>query len=326
MERGIIFMGNKINEGYMQACGKRLASVILCFVIVFASIEFPLKVEASTTTIDVTGLASGTKASHDCSKYLVNKYDEDYHWKECSVCGKVYGDKEEHDLAQTDYNWGYASCYPTNTYTIYCSNNCGYAYETTDEHPSLNDWKNVSDNWFHYKQCTSCKAWVEEEWCYDADGNLLTCKNLGTCVVCGYTYTSNNITHWINTYDGYCGICGEHILDCTYNVSYSSNSSTVTVTITISGDNIKTPTNKNYYTYHSEYNISATKSVSGSSNKRTIKYTITPYDNLQTQYNFVPNINNIEFEGNTAKFYPYTQICQYDANYDVDSDIDWDAF
>lgn len=52
------------------------------------SLKSDLVRAVGVTTVDLTGLATGSEVSHICSNYLVTKYDSTNHWKECSVCGK----------------------------------------------------------------------------------------------------------------------------------------------------------------------------------------------------------------------------------------------
>ena len=84
---------NKINK---------FIAFLLCTIILFTGINlFYFPVNASTTTVDLTGLSSGAETSHDCSKYLTTKYDSSQHWQECTVCGKLYGNKTPHSLTTT---------------------------------------------------------------------------------------------------------------------------------------------------------------------------------------------------------------------------------
>ena len=77
----------------------------------------------NTTTIDVTGLASGSETSHNCNKYLITKYDDKQHWQQCSICGKVIGNKSNHSF-KTYYTMG-DSCHIDNRKVQSCD--CGYS-------------------------------------------------------------------------------------------------------------------------------------------------------------------------------------------------------
>lgn len=78
---------------------KQFIAFLLCIVILFTGLNlFTFSAKAATTTIDLTGLSSGAENSHDCSKYLATKYDSTQHWQECTVCGKLYGNKTPHNL------------------------------------------------------------------------------------------------------------------------------------------------------------------------------------------------------------------------------------
>lgn len=163
------------------------------------------------TTYDVTGLVTGAETSHDCNKYSTSKYDDNYHWTECTICGKILEAKEKHIKVKSDYSYGYASCYPDNKYTISCSKGCGYSETKNDPHPSYTGWK--TDRWAynqyeHYDACSVCNNWIKIERCKDSKGNLITCKNLGTCKDCKHQYTKDNARHHIDN-TGKCLICND---------------------------------------------------------------------------------------------------------------------
>lgn len=204
------------------------------------------------TTYDVTGLVTGAETSHDCNKYSTSKYDDNYHWTECTICGKILKAKEAHNKVQSDYSWGVANCYPTNTYTIYCKDNCGYSIQGHDEHKNLSNWKITLygySQFRHYKSCNDCNNMVETKDCYkmvNGKAEQITCTNLGTCVECGHVYTSNDVTHWILSNEGKCrfyNTCKKSI-NFSYQPSYSQDYSIAYVTVTVTGENIAIDTSR----------------------------------------------------------------------------------
>ena len=69
----------------------------------------------TTETIDLTSIATGEETSHDCSKYLISKYDSSQHWQECSICGNVYGTKTNHSFVDNGWTRGTSNdCNPNN--------------------------------------------------------------------------------------------------------------------------------------------------------------------------------------------------------------------
>lgn len=165
----------------------RILASILCFAMFICSIDLSImEVQASndTTIIDVTGLASGAETSHDCSKYLTSKYDSAQHWQECTVCGKVYGNKHNHSFVTT----GTAGCNAGLGYQ-YKSCTCGYSYQLPKTPHTATGWIACSDRHGHYQYCTQCGIWAQYGNCVNASGQRLGCSTgiSGTCAIC-HTY------------------------------------------------------------------------------------------------------------------------------------------
>ena len=158
-----------------------------------------------TNAIDLTGLATGSEGSH--THIYATKHNSTQHWEQCEICGNKINIKN-HTLKQTPYSWGYKTCYPSNMYTVYCEDGCGYSIEKTDQHTLDPNWINIELRHIHIRRCTTCGGWIESDRCRDKNGNLITCKNLGTCVTCGHNYTTG--IHHVRVTDekgAYCEDC-----------------------------------------------------------------------------------------------------------------------
>ena len=184
---------------------KQFIAFLLCIVILFTGLNlFTFSAKAATTTIDLTGLSSGTETSHDCSKYLTTKYDASQHWQECTVCGKIYGNKTSHTLYDGGWTAGSENyCGNDNVHSFIC--NCGYSYFNTNGRKEHNYVYTISKNGRReYYSCTSCNDIYGIVDCYDNDG-ILGCNNPGTCLRCGQTVGT---CHWAvyeeNTQNFYC--------------------------------------------------------------------------------------------------------------------------
>lgn len=191
------------------------------------------------TVIDLNTSDAGDSATHDCQKYLVSKYDANYHWKQCSICGKVF-QKTSHTMTGT---WTLGnSCSANNVYRSACS--CGYSLVTknTRTHQHLR-WN--ANQKIHVRWCDDCNEGVgASEPHRDANGNVLNCSNRGKCVVCGLTPSRHESTLFWSEYknafssnaseQGYCSGCGKQGIK-NYKVSnIVHNGSTVTFDISYS--------------------------------------------------------------------------------------------
>ena len=155
-----------------------------------------------------------------------SKYDTTNHWEYCTVCG-ITQNVTAH--VYTDHWYlGSESCNAYNYNTKTCS--CGYSYIYRKPH-NTSTWKTAPADWVHYKHCTSCGAWLTSQGCYKSDGTAITCTNLGTCVVCGYTYTRPN--HVLNS-AGTCNKCGVHCVDVSNEkTTWSADHTSFTWTVTL---------------------------------------------------------------------------------------------
>lgn len=207
--------------------------------------EFVKTSAQSATIVDVTGIAESANASHDCNNYLASGYNSKCHFKYCTVCGKdangnyitVRG-ATPHSFTDHWY-FGYASCNYQNYNLRTCS--CGYTEKTTQAHNRISSWYYVTNGRnVHYKYCLDCGTWTQSGYCVDKNGNLLSCKNPGTCVVCGNNVSRNS--HYIYG-DGVCRDCGVRFFSVTQPVvTYNGDRSQAYVSFTI------TPYNGAYLT------------------------------------------------------------------------------
>lgn len=196
----------------MQANWKRISSLILVFAIVFTTLFNGVSMETvkaanAAITVDVTNLDAGATYTHNCSKYAVNKYDATYHWKACSVCGKVIaGTKTKHSLKDNGWTMGSADvCSGSNHHVYTCS--CGYS-KNDDTGRAKHTYKTPCNCWgrhTHY-HCTVCgnsdyKPGVNRyEECISV-AKVGDCFTSFTCPTCGAKYVKNNSTKTWNIYN-----------------------------------------------------------------------------------------------------------------------------
>ncbi len=176
--------------------------------------------KVGVSTIDLTGLAMGSEASH--THIYEKKYDSTAHWDQCWICQNTIN-RQSHNITRTEYTWGYATCYPGNTYTYYCEDGCGYSQTTKDPCVSNNKYVNVELRYLHHTNCTQCGVWMNNQGCVDSSGKRLNCQNLGTCVICGHTYTE--AIHHVPE-NGKCEFCNQQFVELvSKSVKYASDSS-----------------------------------------------------------------------------------------------------
>lgn len=194
------------------------------------------------------------------------KYDSTNHWEYCTVCG------EKRNVTAHTYtdHWylGYESCSHQNYSLRTCS--CGYSYRYHKPHQNGEYWNCSVLRGMHWKNCKVCGSWSESGWCVDSTGALLTCKNLGTCVVCGRTRTSGY--HYL--VNGKCRDCGKVFFTCTKpKITYNNDYSGCTVAFSI------TPVNSEAYVTggYGDFTSGVYKSSAISTNRLqdgTVEYTL----------------------------------------------------
>ena len=240
--------------------------------------------------LNLTQLFAGSELTHDCNKYLVNKYDTNYHWSECSVsgCNTVSG-KIPHDLKTTDYNYGYASCYGANTRTTYCTS-CGYSKTFSDPHPGHSDWRTSAAGFKHYKTCTSCGGWTSSQRCTKEDGSYITCSNLGQCKICKFIYTADNTNHLVSKYEGKCDACGIQILTKLEPVviTYSADRKYAYAVYTVKGNNLTCPTKIKSIWENGNILGKTTEILQSTSTTFSFKCIITQNSTVKKSYNIAP--------------------------------------
>lgn len=184
--------------------------IFVCFITIFNNYIFADNNHEShvVTEIDLTGLQTGTDTTH---KHIYEKqYNSSQHWEECFICHNKINLSNHHLIEK--WNLGRKDCYPNEFKTISCSDGCGYSKKETLSHISdgIIRHTNANSHW-HYGNCTRCGYAIDIVRCRKADGTLITCANLGTCVDCGFTYTSSNSPHEIRD-NGTCQLCNKKIL------------------------------------------------------------------------------------------------------------------
>ena len=140
--------------------------------------------EVGITSIDLTGLVTGDDVNH--THIYEKKYDDNYHWEECWICGK-----KESTTAHTLTYSGSPDCGYQGDYVQYCTE-CGYS-KTLPKNPHANATLVSQANIYeHQWKCPTCWKNIDRGFCVNESGQRLGCSTglTGTCTVCGYNYTS----------------------------------------------------------------------------------------------------------------------------------------
>ena len=137
------------------------------------------------TNIDLTGLVTGDDVNH--THIYERKYDNDYHWEECFICGNEIN-REAHNKETT----GTGVC--ATSMIERCSDGCGYSVSTYIDHHIVY-YDNVYDEsgtytntgvYYHRigvcDKCgnTSCddrNGNSTIEYCRDSEGRHISCSN-----------------------------------------------------------------------------------------------------------------------------------------------------
>lgn len=176
---------------------KRFIAFLLSAIVLITGIIVisPIPVNATTTTVNLTGLSSGSETSHDCSKYLTTKYDSSQHWQECTVCGSVFN-KVIHDFL--DNGWALGSpehCNPSNVHTFSCGT-CGFFFSNDVGRKQHVYTFVANNNTIHNNTCLNCSdSSINIERHYDA-GGILGCdtRRAGICAKCNaYIDTTHTV-------------------------------------------------------------------------------------------------------------------------------------
>lgn len=156
----------------------------------------------------VTASSSGEEVVVACSHVYETKYDETSHWKQCIFCNNKIN-VVSHNIQIT----GTESCKSSEPAQIkYCTDSCGYKVTLAKKAHSNLSWITAVGDYGHRYQCGVCSTNTDFQRCYDANGIKLGCDtgNIGTCVVCGYTYKDAN--HKTIRY-GKCAACRKKFYD-----------------------------------------------------------------------------------------------------------------
>ena len=204
------------------------------------------------------------------------KYDDKNHWEYCTVCG------EKRNITAhvfTDHWYlGYESCSHQNYSLRTCS--CGYSYTYHKPHQNGEYWNYSIPRGWHWKNCKICGTWTASGQCVDVNNKRLTCKNPGTCAVCGITRTSDY--HFL--VNGKCRDCGKTFFTYTKpKVTYNSDYSGCVVTFSITPVDSQASLTGEYGDFTSGVYKSGTTSIKRLQDG-TIEYTRT--------YAFNPLINS----------------------------------
>ncbi len=215
-----------------------------------------LEVEDNKTehlSLDVTELEEGDELEH--THIFESKYDTQYHWKECFICGAIL-DKKAHSLQTTWLN-GNSHCSPYNQGTTICTDKCGYSHVGAESHVifrngGYTNWqvnaKYVcktlhcdAGQYRHYRHCSpngdgTCSCdWIAQG-CRKADGTAISCGNPGVCVVCGHNYSTptHTFSHTnCGTYDLSCSRCGKRLFHVVATEAWSANKLQKTVNVAV---------------------------------------------------------------------------------------------
>ena len=180
--------------------------VVLCALALCIGLASSFRVNAASTIVDVTGDDIGESISHDCESYLITKYDTNYHWKQCTICGKVFS-KESHTMSG---GWTLGeSCSSANVYRASCS--CGYSSITkntrTHQHVGWNGNRKS-----HVRWCYDCNQGISSYTPHkDASDNIVNCSNPGICATCGInTSQHEGVLLWDELSNSFSAKKGEH--------------------------------------------------------------------------------------------------------------------
>lgn len=229
------------------------------------------------TTVDLTDLFTGDASSHDCNDYLVSKYDSTNHWKECSVCKKKF-DVVAHNIVDNGWSMGSANvCNPNNKHRFSCS--CGYSYTSVKGRKShhLTPMQNTAA-YIAGSICDVCYYSPSGHHCVKSDGSLISCKNLGTCKICGYTYTVpyHHVKELIYNAgdDVYCMTGGEKLCHVNYNYIVRETPTTFKYYVSITVPSGYTFVNDNAFTNDSNVIVSDSVKTTGTTwtNVQTVTY------------------------------------------------------
>ena len=101
---------------------QRIYTILFVFTVFYMIIFSPPHQAFAASTVDLTDFYTGAVASHECSKYLKTAYDNDNHWKECTVCGEKY-DIHGHNIT----SMGDDTCAWWNSGQTRICKDCGYS-------------------------------------------------------------------------------------------------------------------------------------------------------------------------------------------------------
>ena len=281
---------------------------ILCFLFSFNKTTYANEIENkdSSTIVDVSNISIGENVVHN--HVYESKTNENFHWIECLICHNIV-DKDAHSFT---YKWalGEESCTQQNSATRVC--HCGYS--DTYHKPCVWKGEYMKNEKWHRKKCDVCKigiiySYYDNEYgkgelhtgdtlvnCTDVSGNLISCENGGTCVVCKKTYSKGHsftTDRYKYQYKITCGFCKKNFGSFSIEKDELSNTTPTTRTIQIelslsNGATFEKATKMQdpYGTYYSSNTSSCT-----TNNAKTISnvtYVVTHSNTLKTPFNSNP--------------------------------------
>lgn len=173
--------------------------------------------EENITIVDVTNISMQDGFNHEC--VLFTKYNEQEHWKECSLCGKKQ-EKENHSFVDGGWTMG-NTCNNNNFHKFSCE--CGYSKMTQDGKIKCNMVRiNWTGNCLGGYVCSVCNTesvnYPRHECISRGNGRRISCINLGICSICGYNYNNSNTSHNLvysgnisTEREGYCSNCKTYL-------------------------------------------------------------------------------------------------------------------
>lgn len=127
-------------------------------------------------------------------------YNETTHWNQCTICGEKQNEIN-HSYTNSWIMGTADNCSESNKNIFTCI--CGYSYESTSgrkQHSNFITYHHESMFDYRYR-CNTCANDIIIHECCKIDGSKITCKNLGTCYLCGYTYDKSNTFHYYTMID-----------------------------------------------------------------------------------------------------------------------------
>ncbi len=226
------------------------------------------------------------------------KSDNNYHWLECTACGKEKPHRSSHLSACNELG----KCVT-----------CGAEYPTGSGsilHTFTDKYESDAEN--HWKTCTACNTIFSER-------HLVYCYNLTICAKCGANYSGDSISHkYNNSYEHdadqhwlVCTSCGASSQKWAHFAYCDKPSSCATCGADYSGSSIEHTYNYNSFEHDADQHWNACTSCGASSEK----WPHSAYCDKPT----ICHVCGINYSGNNVQHrYNYN-------NYEHDADQHWNV-